>query len=99
MSDDLDSVLEQYRASLTPLIDGIEQKRTNPPSLHTTHPTSPEIGTGTLSRHNGRGRYPGWRAPSPSPPREETLVSLEAYVLNIFYGMFIQDDDNALHVI
>jgi len=93
MGDDLQAVLSQYRASLTPLIEGIQQKRNNPPNVHTTDPSAPSNG--------GRSQFNDHSRPSRShaPQSETVLVPLQSHLSNLFYGILVQDDDNVFNLI
>jgi hypothetical protein len=93
MGDDLEAVLVQYRASLAPLIQGLQQKRNNPSNLHTTDPSAPS--------NDEPWQFSEHHRPSQSlAPRSETiLISLQSHISNLFYGVFVQEDDDAFHLI
>ena len=107
MSRDLDAVLSQYRDSLNPLIEVIKAKRaqlTSNQNLLNTHPSSYTM-AGPSRSHKGRSPRPTPYAKqhklshSPSPGSDAPLISLQAYLSNIFYGVLIQDDDDISEVI
>jgi len=97
MADDLSNVLARYRDSLTPLIEGIQEKRAQLISPNGSEEgeatgdsqSSPNSAGSSRSHRGGLSR----RTPTARAQNGGSTTSLEAFLSNIFYEIFIQSND------
>jgi len=97
MADDLSNVLARYRDSLTPLIEGIQEKRaqlTSPNGLEEGEAIGDSQSSANSAGSSRSHRGPSRRGPTARAQNGGSTTSLEAFLSNIFYEIFIQSDDS-----